>query len=505
MAPSAPAHLAPRSAASAGSRCLAARCLAARCRGVALFLGLVLCLVPGGRSLAAEPRAPAAPGWTWEVTPSADLARLSVKLCFRGFLPKRLVLPIADGATALRPLGPAGGARLVPQDGGWGVEGSDAFGCVAYDVDVAELVRGVGAERVGRDLLTQPGAWLLVPALFTASEDARMDLRLPQGLSASLPWPADASGVRRIPETAFLFESRVAFGRFTERRITVAGAAFDVAVLDGPHAASEAGIDRWLDAAGRCVATLYGDRFPEPRVQVLVEPVEASRQPVSFGLAMQAGGASVRLFLSAAAKDGDLPLEWIAVHELTHLAMPWIVAEDAWLREGLATWYQETLRGRVGFYGDEGAWRAIDEGFGRGRRQESDRSLADDSRNLRQRHAYMRVYWAGAALAMRIDLALRAETQGRLSLDDVMRLWAGADIRARRGWQALDLLAEADRRLGTRACVASVRGALAASEFPRTDDLWLALGIGRDEHGAFTFSADPEARRLRRAVAGGTR
>jgi hypothetical protein len=242
-----------------------------------------------------------------------------------------------------------------------------------------------------------------------------------------------------------------------------------------------------------------------PRVQVIVEPVGPAREPVVFGRAMQAGGEAVLLYLAGDAEDADLPLEWIAVHELTHLGLPWIVTEDAWLSEGFVTWYQETLRGRAGYYGQEGAWRALEEGFARGRRSTSDRPLAEESRLMAQRHAYMRVYWAGAALAMRIDLALRAESGGRTSLDDVMRLWNLPQIRARRGWRGLELLAEADRRLGSRVCEASARAFLPRAEFPPTEDLFASLGIGRGEDGVRTYSPDAAARALRRAVGGGAR
>ena len=438
------------------------------------------------------------------VQPAPDLATLQVRLCFRAFRPRVLTLPLAAGRAALRPRAAAAGtASLVAAQEGWSVLDplDQPAPCVEYDVDVAALVAAGLAERIGKDLLTQPGAWLLVPARFTDAEEARVVLALPAGVSASVPWPARTSGEHVVGPTAFAFESRVAFGRFATRRLEVAGASFDVALLDAPHRATQAGIERWIRAAGEAVAGLYAGHFPVPQVQVLIEPVGPSRQPVDFGRALLSGGAAVLLYLSVSARDEDLPLEWVAVHELTHLGMPAITIEDAWLNEGFVTYYQEVLRGRVGFFGEAGPWSALEEGFARGRRKASDRSIAEDSRTMRAQHAYHRVYWAGAALALRVDLALRAETAGRRSLDDVMRLWATPAIRARGGWRGLDLLAEADRALGTRACVASVRGPLASTDFPATDDLYAALGLGVAD-GQVTLSAAPAQAALRAAVGG---
>ena len=50
-------------------------------------------------------------------------------------------------------------------------------------------------------------------------------------------------------------------------------------------------------------------------------------------------------------------------------------------------------------------------------------SLADESRSMGRTHAYWRVYWAGAAIALELDVDLRRESGGRVSLDDVLRAY----------------------------------------------------------------------------------
>lgn len=468
-----------------------------------LLLGLM-----GGLSSAAPPGAPAARSWEWSVTVAPDLGRLEVRLCLRQFLPRRLTLRSAGAGVALLPAGAGPGRHaLVAGPEGFELEGAGGLEatsvCCEYALDLKSLagVRGAGLERVGRALLLDPRAWLLAPALWPADVEAVVRWSLPPGWGVSAPWQLRADGSWALPPSALLGESLVALGPLVERRFEASGAAVHVAMLDGPVAASPAGVDGWISAAMRTVAGLYGGRFPQPRVQVVVRPVPPGGDPVPFGEAQQAGGGAVHVLLAADARDADLPGEWVLVHELTHLGMPWIAPEDAWLNEGFVTYYQEVLRGRSGFLGADGPWQALHEGFERGRRGGARLPLAEESRRMHERHAYHRVYWGGAALALRCDLALRAATAGQRSLDDVMRLWASPQFAAVPGGRALDLLRAADRALGTRVLVATVEGPLGSPGFPALDEAYAALGLTAS--GArVALAPEAPARSLRLAVGG---
>lgn len=457
-------------------------------------------MAPATRGEAALP-----PGWTWEVSADAGLSRLDVRLCFEGFAPRLLRLPRPAALPALAPLAGEGLCPLALEGDAFVPGTCGPRACFAYRVDVEALVRARLASRHGRDLLTDPGTWLLVPARFTERERARCRLRLPEGLHASVPWAPQEDGAWAIPDTGLLFPSRVAFVHAAPRTRLLGGLPFTLAVLEGARAATDAGIDRWLAAAVDCVAQPWGGRFPIPRAQVVVVPSGPSRDPVDFGHAYQSGGAAVVLDLSSTARDSDLPLEWILVHELLHLAMPWIVGEDAWLGEGFVTYYQEVLRARAGAFGDAGPWQALEEGFQRGRSQPSDRTLAEDSRDMHARHAYYRVYWSGAALSLRMDISLQQATRGRLALDDVLRLWSTPAFRARRGWRALDLLAETERALGVGGLVGPVRATLAGEGFPASADLYAALGLMVDGRAVVALGGAPSpAAALRERIARAT-
>ena len=68
---------------------------------------------------------------------------------------------------------------------------------------------------------------------------------------------------------------------------------------------------------------------------------------------------------------------------------------------------------------------------------------------MHREHNYHRVYWAGAAIALRVDVDLLRASGGKQSLDDVMRLLHRALRRPRsQAARGVDLLRAADRALG---------------------------------------------------------
>jgi hypothetical protein len=223
------------------------------------------------------------------------------------------------------------------------------------------------------------------------------------------------------------------------------------------------------------VADLYG-RFPSQRVTVLVQPTPARRPPVLFGQAMRAGGGLVHLLLAAAAPDEELPGEWVAVHEMTHLGMPWTYDSEAWLQEGFVTYYQEVLRARAGFLTEQQAWQNIHDGFGRGRLRGGDDALAHESATMAETHNYWRVYWAGAAVALLLDVELRRRWPGERSLDDVMR-FLDRRFGMRAPQRGVDMLRAVDAWLGQPLCSVVAETCLARSSFPDVSRAYAALGL----------------------------
>ncbi len=475
-----------------------------------LLLGLL-----GLVALPASPAEAAAPAWTYEVRFAAGLERATVRVRFRGYRPKRLVLARMDALSAVRP-DPApradGRPAWRPNPARNGVLPrieADGDG-LTYDVDFRALARITAAAKettfVGRDLVTRGGLFLLHPARWPLEARVRIQLELPPGTHAAVGWPRDvlasnAAGrtVYTLPRHAMPLHARVAFGRFAPRRIPVPGGDVIAYSLDAPRRATDEGIDRWLATAMGAVTQLYG-KPPAPRTHVIVQPLVPGRgRPVVFGRATLSGGPVVHAMLSGTTTDAAMPGEWITIHELLHLGMPVTTLADRWFGEGFVSYYQEIVRARAGIQTPQQAWQTMHMWFERGKRSGGRRSLADESRLMTHQYAYHRVYWGGAALALQIDLAIREATGGRQSLDDVMRYFLAQHVDAARVVDARELMRRADAFLGRAVCVPHAERALRSRAFPSLDAAYARLGL-EVRGGQVTLRADAPAASHRDAI-----
>ena len=171
----------------------------------------------------------------------------------------------------------------------------------------------------------------------------------------------------------------------------------------------------WIDARINAVAALGDGRLPVSRLHVRVRPVDRGERAIAFGMVRRHPIASIELLLNKEATDAQLADDWVFVHELSHLWLPRLRGEDAWFTEGVATYLQEVLRARVGLITPEQAWANLEAGFVRGSRAGTGRRLADEARLMHRTAAYHRVYWAGAAFALRADVTLRQQDSSILA------------------------------------------------------------------------------------------
>jgi hypothetical protein len=460
----------------------------------------VIALFAGGAGVGlAEPVA--VPRWDYEVTVAPGLEKMTVRVCFEAFRPKRLALVSGGPLEAVRPTAnEPQAAGFDPTTRSWAVERLEPGRCVEYEVDLARLSKGSRAEGC---VVVEAGEWLLRPVAVPEGLRATVSFRLPEGASVSAPWArtGNAPPTFLLDPTTWAFIGHVAIGRFASESIAVAGTTLEVAILEGRLQATRAGVRRWLEEAAKAVAALYRG-FPRERVQVVVNPVpRRGGDAVPFGSSWQGGGAALLLQLAQSAWDEELPGEWVAVHEMVHLGMPPIETADAWLAEGFTTYYQEVLRARSGHQSALQAWKNIDDGFRRGWASGGERTLEEESRRMRETHQFLRVYWAGAAIALRLDVALRRDSGGARSLDDAMRLLRRARPGAPRLVPAKEIVAEIDAWAGKPVFSGLSVPALASTSFPSLEETYAWLGLEAKD-GSVSLRDDAPGASVRRAIMG---
>lgn len=393
----------------------------------------------------------------YTVTVGKSLRRLQVELCPRGFGIERLNEPSPDAHRLLDRgvLVTPRGERACASDG---VELQMRDGeCVRYAVTLPK-----------QSGLASPDDWLWVPSPRPEGVKLSVRFELPDGVSAAMPWAEGAP-----PESLFAWKSA---GAFTRRAIESAP-PLRLAVL-APGFRHEAEVRAWIEQGKRTASLLFG-RFPVPEALVIAVP--GKRRGAGFGMALRGGGPSVLIFLDRESNAATLANDWTATHEFLHLGVPRLPPDDAWLFEGLATYYTEVLRARAGLITRAQAYQHLLDGFERGRRSGGTLSLREESQEMRERRSFHRVYWAGAALALLVDV--EARRAGGPTLDHALRDFAECCASSSEDWSAERVLSHLDQTLGAPRFSTLARAWLDRADFPALDETWRALGVAPGKRG----------------------
>ncbi len=348
-----------------------------------------------------------------------------------------------------------------------------------------------------RAVALSAGDWLFRPVPRPATVRATMRFALPAGMGVSVPWRREGD-VRVLGDVDFRFLAHTAFGNMDRLSLDVAGGRIDAAVLPGTGVARDA-VRAWLQKAASAVSTV-GGRFPADHTQVVVAPVAPGPNPVAFGLVGRSGGASVLLLLRRRADPHVLADDWVAVHELSHLLLPFVRRQDAWLSEGMATYYEEMLRVRAGLQPEQAAFQNLDDGFRRGRSSAPGLDLDEASRRMFAQHDFQRVYWSGARFMLAADVALRTRPERPSSLDRVV---AGMGEPARtsgRVWTAAQVLRRLDAIDGSHLFRDLGRRYEQSRTLPGWERLWQRLGVEYDAHGRVVLSDQAPLASVRDAI-----
>jgi hypothetical protein len=451
----------------------------------------VLALAAACGALAVPAQAERLHRYTVSIDPG--LTQVSVRACFDGKPPVRLTVESLDGAAALTEARVEGSRKRLEPNGAelnLGPLGDGA--CVRYASDIGSGQRrhdrssGPG-RRVGPDVITDVGVWLWRPGSLAQDEDIEIRFALPDGIGVSAPWlpvrdASDAIVAYRVGHAPYDWPAAVAFGRFTERELRVGGTRLRVALLHASPPIEWDFVEQWLTRAASAVTSLYG-RFPVDTAQVVVVPGARGEEPVPWAYVLRGGMPSVHFFVNQRRPLAEFLTDWTAVHEMSHLLLPYVRPEDAWLSEGLASYYQNVLRARAGMVTEQEAWQGMHTGFRRGERSMPGITLADATERMYRDGAYLRVYWHGAAMLLLADQRLRARTDGRESLDTALSKLHDCCLAPDQAWDASSVFAKLDALTGTTV-FRELLAEQTASRFPDLAEAYRTLGLRMTDDGS---------------------
>lgn len=465
-------------------------------------------LLAGALLFSAAAFAAAPPRYT--VTLSAPELQAQVRLCLAQA--HRRVSFGADSDWAMRfvhELQRSGGGSVTEGDSAWNAAAWKAGECLSYRADLAAIAAAHDQDvgwKIGDDIVTAPQLWLLRPDV-QDDAGAELSITLPAGWSISAPWQErarDAAGIHfHIANTPPNWSAAVAFGQFREERIALPGGVLRLTILSGTDAAQRQKLHDWLARVSRAVLSGYG-RLPLADVQVLMIPVGqlglASRaaahfapRAVHFGQSIRGEGNALELLIDQTRPAREFDADWVAVHELSHLMHPYLGDRGSWLSEGLATYYQNILRGRSGLLTRAQAWDRLREGFSDNDGKHYDTALQDAAAQMHRSHDYQRIYWSGAAFWLSVDRDLRRDSGGKLSLELALSRFRDCCLPAYRQWAPQEFVAKLDSLLGVGTFSSRYREFAALRQFPDWKKVYSDLGI-RADSGHLEFAADtPDA------------
>ncbi|MBT8142830.1 MAG: hypothetical protein HKN88_08605 [Gammaproteobacteria bacterium] len=295
-------------------------------------------------------------------------------------------------------------------------------------------------------MVSTPAEWLFLPGL-RASDSVLITVKKHAQHELSVPWEVIDAGkqtyrLRASPQSA---DGLVIIGAFEQDYIQHKGTTLRVAYLPGRKIDKPTMRD-WLQQTVDNVSQVYG-RFPHPSPQIIVSPSASSwsrqRSPVPFGRVVRDYGESVQFYIDQRQSLKQFNADWTATHEFSHLLLPYVKWKNRWLSEGFASYYQNILMARNGFYTEQSAWQKLHDGFMRGKR-----AVPELSPNAAAQGSWggtMKIYWSGAALAFLADVQLRELSNHTKSLDTALDALQRCCLPSTRSWSGSQLMRKLDQ------------------------------------------------------------
>jgi hypothetical protein len=232
----------------------------------------------------------------------------------------------------------------------------------------------------------------------------------------------------------------------------------------------------WIADSAKMVTGLYG-RFPVPQAQVMVVPDSKEREPTPWAFVVRGGSPAVHFVINQRRPINEFYDDWTATHEFSHLFLPFVDYGDAWLSEGVATYYQNVLRARGGRISAQDAWSNLHAGFGRGLADTNSLTLSQATQRMHRGGHYMRVYWSGTAIMLLADLRLRQMSAGTQSLDTALEALNRCCSQTPHEWSAVELFARLDEITQTRVFSDLLEEYIDSDRFPDLSIAYRDLGL----------------------------
>lgn len=280
------------------------------------------------------------------------------------------------------------------------------------------------------------------------------------------------------------------------RQLRMGGATIEVDFARGAMDLSRDAVMRHIRAAAAAVTNYYG-QFPVKKARILVVP-EAGRRGGFGGTTwgdMDGYQGFTRLRIGEHATEAGLRKDWVATHEMVHMAFPTMPENQHWIEEGQATYIEPIARVKTGELTAEEVWGEMVRGMPQGEPQAGDEGLD-------RTHTWARTYWGGALFCLVADVEIHKATENKMGLRDALRAVVAAGGTIDQEWPLEKALKIGDKATGTHVLMRLYRAWREKPVEVNLPKLWAELGVQMDADGKVTFDAKAPLAKVREAIAG---
>ncbi len=247
-------------------------------------------------------------------------------------------------------------------------------------------------------------------------------------------------------------------------------------------------IDEHIRKAAQAVAVYYG-HFPVAQANILVQ-IAAGRNGMLQGTTwgdVDGSPAVTRLRLGQRTTQQELDRDWVATHELVHMALASLPDGQQWLEEGIATYVEPIARVQAGQLPAERIWTDMASGMAHGEPEPGDRGL-------NRTHTWGRTYWGGALFCLVADIEIRKQTGNTRGLQDALRAIVNARGTIDKDWSVGRLLETGEKATGTSVLKQLYAAWSIAPVEVDLSDLWKQLGVHLEDGSVSFDEAAPLAK-----------
>ncbi len=322
-------------------------------------------------------------------------------------------------------------------------------------------------------------------------------------IQVSAPWHLINRSITQttyqIKPTPKYSDGFLAIGPMNIRDVYLGDSRLRLAIMSGNSEHNPEMLQQWVTQMADSVAQV-GISFPVKDIQVLLILMSGSGGPVPWGQVNRAGGQGVLLVVNPTISKKRLFSDWTAAHEFSHLLMPY-TPNDRWLSEGFASYHQNISRMRVGMLDEATAWSKLVAGFERGKKSAA-KSFAPKL-NQAGRKNNMQMYWGGAVIALKADVALQQQSKGKMNLSKALNGLQNCCLDTGRAWSAKKLFQELDRITESQVFSQLYEGVVRQQPYPDYQLLLEELGVKKKYNGQIEFDNLAPKAHIRKKISNG--